>query len=149
MTNIASTYVAGIFEQASRQALRFETSRGELTVEDLWGLDLTSARGRPNLDDIGRGIRTQLKEHNQDNESLVDDTNSSDNALKNELDLKFSVVKHIIAVLKAENAAKASEKARRQERKDLLDLLHDAEKAELSKLTPDEIRAKIASLGDA
>lgn len=31
-----------IFEQASRQKLRFETSAGKLSIEDLWDLPLTS-----------------------------------------------------------------------------------------------------------
>ena len=34
-----------MFEQAARLKLRFETSRGLLSVEDLWDLPLTSARG--------------------------------------------------------------------------------------------------------
>ena len=36
-----------IFEQASRKALRFQTIKGELTVEQLWQLNLD--KGEVNL----------------------------------------------------------------------------------------------------
>ena len=45
-----------IFEQATRQAFRFESPKGFLTVEDLWNLPLTNNTGRANLDGINAGI---------------------------------------------------------------------------------------------
>ena len=52
-----------MFEKASRAKIRFETSKGSLTVEDLWDLPLTSNTGKADLDDIARGLHSQLKEH--------------------------------------------------------------------------------------
>jgi hypothetical protein len=52
-----------IFEKASREKLRFSTSQGQFSVEDLWNLPLTSPSGRSvNLYDIANGLNKELKE---------------------------------------------------------------------------------------
>jgi len=51
-----------MFAFATKKKIRFETSKGLLSVEDLWDLPLTSDNGRPNLDDIAKGIYKAMKE---------------------------------------------------------------------------------------
>lgn len=45
-----------IFEQASREKVRFQTQVGQVSVEDLWELPLSSKANKPNLDDIAKGF---------------------------------------------------------------------------------------------
>jgi hypothetical protein len=80
-----------MFEKASRLKLRFETTKGQLTVEDLWQLPLTSASG-PNLDDIAVALDKKLKDTT--NVSFVHKKLKSDQTTQ----LKFDIVRHIIDV---------------------------------------------------
>jgi len=125
---------ANIFEQATRKKLRFTTSRGPLTVEDLWELPLTSKTERPNLDAIAIELHEAIEA--QGTKSFVKA------AKKDEiLQLKFDVVKHIIDVKEAENAAKVEENTKQAKREHLDRLIGQAEDRELASKTPEELRA--------
>lgn len=91
-----------MFQQASRLQLRFSSPKGELTTEDLWLLPLTSATGKANLDDIAKGLFRALK--SDENVSFVAPERKSDPRTQ----LAFDIVKHIIDVRVAENAAAAA-----------------------------------------
>jgi len=133
---------ANIFEQASRQALRIETRSGDLSVEQLWGLPLQH-QTRINLDEIGIDLRRQIKEINQDGESLVTPNAKSP---ATGLQLAFDIVVHIIGVKKEEAAAARKAEARKAERQRLLELKDNAQRAEEAKLSPAEIDARLAAL---
>lgn len=77
-----------IFEQASRCKLRFETTKGLLTVEDLWDLPLSSSNGVC-LDSIAKVLNKQLS----DNEVSFVHQQSKQSKL---VSLKFEIVKYII-----------------------------------------------------
>lgn len=49
-----------MFQQATRLKLRFSTSQGQLTVEDLWDIPLTSTRNA-SLDSIAIDLHIQAK----------------------------------------------------------------------------------------
>ena len=104
-----------MFEQASRLKLRFETTRGVLSYEDLWDLPLTSARS-VSLNDIAIGLHHQLK---HDTVSFVDDEERPDPRLQ----LSFDIVKHIIDVRKAEQKTLAEARAKAEQKQKLLGLL--------------------------
>lgn len=129
-----------MFERASRLQLRFDSSKGPLTVEDLWQLHLTSATGKANLDDIARGLFTQLKSDNA--VSFVNPTEGSDPAVQ----LKFDLVKHIIDVRVAENKAAADLKANKERKQNLLGILAQKQNAELMSMPIDELRKQIEAL---
>ena len=80
-----------MFETASRLALRFNTTVGQITVEDLWQLPLTSA-SKVCLNGIAKGLAKELRESNEDN--FVGDKTPTTTTLE----LKFDIVKHIIEV---------------------------------------------------
>lgn len=129
-----------MFEQATRNKDRFETSQGLLTVEDLWDLPLTSARGRANLDDIARSLSKRLKE--TETESFVIKAPKADETTQR----KFAVVKHIIEVRLAENEAAATIRANKEKRQQLLALIAQKENEQLQGHTLEELRAMAESL---
>jgi hypothetical protein len=127
------TQATSIFEQASRKKIRFESVRGQLHVEDLWDLPLTSKDDRPNLDAIA--IELHRKIEAQGTTSFVK------TAKKDEiLQLKFDIVKHVIEVRQAENEEKTAEAGKRVQREKLDRLIQDAEDKELANLPVDELK---------
>ena len=51
-----------MFEKAARLKLRFDTSKGLVTVEDLFDLPLTVRNGGASLDNIAKGIARLIRE---------------------------------------------------------------------------------------
>lgn len=132
-----------IFEQATRRALRFDSPKGKLTVEDLWHLPLqASSKEKANLDDIAVSLHNQTKEVANSVSFVAPTANPKDD----EVLLKFEVVKYIIGVRVKERdeAAVASQRSARKQQ--LLELLDRQENKALESKSPDEIRAMIAAL---
>lgn len=130
-----------IFENATRKNFQFASAVGNLNVIQLWDLPLTSTRSA-NLNDIAKGINTQLKA--EEEESFV---TVSRNTKKVELEAKLEIVKHIIAVKLQENASRvdAAEKAKRREQ--LLELIARKKDQELESRSIEEIEAELKALG--
>lgn len=129
-----------IFEQASRRGLRFTTGQGAVTTEDLWDMPLTHARRGYSLDDLAKDLRRQLKDNEE--VSFVTPVTRSDEVLQ----LKFDIVKHIIDVRLAENAAAATERATAERKQKLLEVLARKQDANLEASSEEEIRAMIDAL---
>lgn len=132
-----------IFEQASRQKLRFPSNRGELMTEQLWDLPLQS-KGGFDLDSVAKAVNAQLKSVTE--ESFV---SNGSNPAKVKLTLMLDVVKHIIAVKLAENEAARNKAANAAERQKLLDALGDKQTEELKGMSKDQLLARIAELDSA
>lgn len=96
-----------LFEVASRKQLRFQSAKGALTVEHLWLLPLTSANG-DSLDRLAMAANRDLRELAED--SFVE---SKPNPRKAELTLQLDILKHVINVKQAENAAKVADTQRK------------------------------------
>lgn len=129
-----------IFEQASRQQLRFYTPIGQLATDDLWNLPLKAARNKVSLDEVAKDLHRQLKECEET--SFVEPATTTDEVLQ----LKFDIVKHVIGVRLAENAAAAEARYKSAEKQKLLEILARKQDASLETLSEDEIRAKIDAL---
>lgn len=130
-----------IFERASRAKLRFASSVGDLTTEQLWDIPLTAKGERPNLDLIARTVNGELKGLAEG--SFVVTT---PDPRQTEMELKLDILKHVIASKLAAKAAaeKAAENAERKRR--LLAALGRKEEAALEGMSKDEIEAEIAKL---
>lgn len=124
-----------LFEVASRLKLRFASNVGQLSVEDLWELPLTSA-SKANLDSIAIELNRQLQ---GTEESFV--STGKKNAV---LELKFEVVKHIIGVRVAENQAKVDERAKAARREQLTELIALKKNEGLQALSIEELEAELA-----
>lgn len=130
--------MSNIFAQATRAKLRFTTPSGNISVEDLWDLDLD--KGRVNLDDIARGLFRQLK--HSDDVSFVNPGKKSDAKVQ----LAFDVVKYIIDVRLAEVAAAAEARANKEKKQKLMALVAAQEDAALAAMPVEELRRMIAAL---
>jgi hypothetical protein len=130
-----------IFEQASRMKLRFPSSVGDLTTENLWELQLTARGSQPDLDKVARAVHSQLRTLQEG--SFV---NLNPDPRVAELELKLEIAKHVIAskLADAEAAQKALELTDRKRR--LLAALASKQDAELLSMSREEIEAEIAKL---
>lgn len=95
-----------MFERAAKSKLRFSSSKGQLSTEDLFDLSLQS------LDAIAKAVNKQIKAEAE--ESFIEEKSKA----SSELELKLDILKYIIAdkVKIAEANKKRSETlARKQE----------------------------------
>jgi len=94
-----------IFEQASRKRLTFPSVVGNLTVSDLWNLPLRTTRSnKASLENVGNAILKDRKDVGD--ESIFGVDTPSPERVKQ--DLQIAIVRHIIGVITAENAAKTA-----------------------------------------
>jgi hypothetical protein len=78
-----------IFEYASRNKLRFASTKGLLSSEDLWSLSL------PQLDTIAKAINKDLK--NAAEESFIAEKSQKDTNLEVSLEIVKYVISHKLA----------------------------------------------------
>lgn len=127
--------MTNLFEQASRLKLRFDTTKGLLTTEDLWDLPLKAVRKEANLDDLAKALYKEVKEAEEP--SFVEDKSPA----SEKLDLMFELVKYIINVKKAEEAARKQEAAKAESRQEILELIHEKKKEARKNLSIEELEA--------
>lgn len=128
-----------IFEKASRAGLRFTTSKGMATADDLWNLPLTST-GNLNLDDIARSISAKIKE--SEVESFVHKSTKANDLEK----LRLDIVKRIIEVKLEENETRKNAKENEERKRALLQALSNKKAESLTKMTEAEIEAELNKL---
>ena len=129
-----------IFEQATRRAIRFESAKGDLSVEQLWDLPLQS-RNQFDLDTVAKTVNRQLNAVTE--ESFV---SIRENPAKETLSHKLEIVKHIISV-KLQEAEEARNRANKaSEKEKLLRLLDEKQNDALRALTPEEIQERLKAL---
>jgi len=90
-----------IYKEASQAKLRFQTSKGVLSVEQLWDLNLTT------LSNCIKNTKKVLSKDNNDDElSFLDESKTVDR----EMQLRFDILKDVYLVKKSErdNIAKAA-----------------------------------------
>lgn len=131
-----------MFEKAARLALRFDTPKGQVTVEDLWNLPLTSNTGKANLDDIAKELHRELRA-NGETQSFV---TPASNAGAELLQLKFDVVKHIIDVRIAERDKAADAAKRREAKQNLLSIIAKKEGEALESMPLEELKKMAEAL---
>lgn len=129
-----------MFEKATRQKLRFQTEKGLLSVEDLWDLPLTSNHGRTNLDDIARGLHSQLK--NSDDVSFVVKERKSNESVQ----LAFDIVKHIIDVKLVERDAAQLAATTKEKKQQIMQLIANKEQSALAEMPLDDLRKMVEAM---
>lgn len=128
-----------MFEQASRKKLRFDTVAGNITVEDLWDLPLTSVSGA-SLDTLAKSLNKAVKE--SDEESFV----VKKTTLNEVLDLKFSIVKHVIEVRLEEIEQKENAAARKAKKEMIMGIIADKQNDKLKNTSIKKLEEMVAEL---
>lgn len=128
-----------LFEKASRIKTRYPTSRGMITVEDLW--DLPLSKGPVNLNDIAKSLNSQLKASEEEN--FVDAVSSP---ATEQMTLAFEIVKHVIRVRQQELELKNAAKTRQEEVRILDELIARKEADDLANLSVEELKKRRDSL---
>jgi hypothetical protein len=132
--------MSDLFIVASRRKFRFASERGDLSVEQLWDLPLTSKNGF-NLNAVAIAVNSELKGLAE--ESFVE---TSTNPRRRELEQMLEVVKYVISV-KQEEAMAAQERVAKQElKRKLQDAIAAKEGQALLDASLDDLRAQLASI---
>lgn len=126
-----------MFDIATREKYRFDSTRGQLTTEQLWDVPLRSRDGF-DLDAIARGLSRQVKAAEET--SFVDSTPTEGSR---RLAAQLEVVKFVIKTKLDEEAARTAAARVRQEQQTLLALLDKRREAALENLSEAEIRARL------
>ena len=131
-----------IFEYATRSKLRFQSSHGVLTVEQLWEVPLRSKAGDDfNLDAVAKVANRALKSVSEESFVETERTPAHEQA-----EIALDVVKHVIGVKLAEEQAAERRAANKIKREKLLAALADKEAGKLSEMSIKELRRQIETL---
>lgn len=123
-----------LFLKATRKKLRWESTKGVLSVEDLWDLSLEE------LNELAKDLYKQVEE------SRGIDFLKSQTRVSVLQKLQFDVVKTIIDIKLAEKEAAEEREQRRQRKDKLLRILEKKEDEELLDMSPDDIRSELEKL---
>jgi hypothetical protein len=130
-----------IFEYASRNKLRFTSLRGVLTVEQLWDVPLRSTDGF-NLNAVARAANEAVKAANEEN--FVGPTART--TAQVQLESALEIVKYVIDVKLADEAAAKKRVENKAKREKLLVALQEKEDGKLSEMSVRELKRQIAEL---
>lgn len=123
-----------MFETASRLKLRFDY-KGQCSVEDLWDIPLTK------LDLMYQRLAAE-KRAAANAESLL----APKTVETTDLDLKLAVLRRIVEVRLAEQAAKDNARERAERKRELYALIADKQKEELRGKSLEDLQALVNSL---
>jgi hypothetical protein len=130
-----------MFEKASKLKIRFASSKGKLTVEDLWDLPLSSNRDDVvSLDSIAIELNRKIKDN--DEESFVVKRSPT----RNTLDLKFEIVKHIIKVRLSDIAKNEQRTANAERKAKIISIIAEKQDDSLRNMSLEDLRKEVASL---
>lgn len=122
-----------LFIDATRLKLRFNTTVGVLSIEDLWDLPLES-KNKLNLDSIAIALHRELKDTKD--ESFI--SKSKANPI---LELKLEIVKYIIDTKLQEADARVKAKAKSDQKSKIDSIISRKEDESLESLTLEELKA--------
>ena len=124
-----------MFDKATRIKLRFESTRGALSVEELWDLPL---RGKLSLDSLAKVVNRQIK--SETGESFVDSRSTVDTTQE----LRLDILKHIIGVKLAEESASREAAEKREKNARIRELIAQKQDQELAGKSIEELTEMLA-----
>lgn len=134
--------IAEIFIKATRSKFRFPSDKGELTVEQLWELPLTSRNGF-NLNAVAISVNTELRSLTE--ESFVDINPNPRRSLLRDM---LEVVKYIIAAKQLETKEANERVAKAAARERIREAIAAKKDAQLSEASLEDLEAQLAALSD-
>lgn len=126
-----------IFEQASRMSLRFPTTQGNLSTEDLWDMNISA------LDSLAVSYDEAL-ENVSKKKSFINDSRTSQASI--ETKLRFDIVKHVLDFKVAERETRRQEKEKAARKQKLLELLNQRDNEADQSMTREQILAELDQL---
>ena len=132
-----------MFERAARCGLRFNSSKGEITTEDLFDLPLEATGNRLSLDQVAREVYKELKSYDE-----VSFVQTKPEPRRVSLELQMEIVKHVTESKKADLAAVETRAKKAELRRQLTEALAAKQGEELKGLTVEQIQTKLADLGE-
>ncbi len=133
--------IQNLFVYATSNKLRFSSTRGELTIEQLWDLPLSSRDGF-NLDAIAIAADKAFKETEV---SFVATTKTVEHTRREAV---LETVKYIISVKLAEAEAATKRVANQQKRERILRALAEKQEGKLLEMSEKELQEQLAALGE-
>ena len=131
-----------IFEYAARSKIRFQSARGELTVEQLWDVPLRS-RDDFNLNAVAKTTSKAWKDISE--ESFVETAKTPEHTRR---ETALEVVKYVIEAKLSEEAAAKKRADNKIEKEKLLAILAEKQAGKLSELSEKELQRRIAALDE-
>jgi hypothetical protein len=128
------------FEFATRNKLRFDSTRGLLSVEQLWDLPLRSKDGF-DLDGVAKQVNKKLKDLTEESFVQIERSPAQDSA-----EIALELVKYIISVKLAEEDEAKVRAANREKKQQLLRILAEKQEGALSELSVRELQKQIDAL---
>jgi len=126
-----------IYKTGAKLKLRFETSKGQLTIEQLFDLPLIS-KTKVSLNDVAVTISDSI--------TKVKDFVGVETSSNKIAELKLEIVKDIIETKKRENEIKANKAKTSEEIAKLENILAMKKAEEIAKLSAEEIEKKLSAL---
>ncbi len=126
-----------LFKRAAKDKVRFDSTKGSLSAEDLFDLSLES------LDVIAKRVNKQLKTEGE--ESFI----GKKSRTNTELELKLDILKDVIKTKQDEDEARKTRAEKREKLENLKVLLADKELEEFKGKSKDEILKEITELEEA
>jgi hypothetical protein len=124
-----------IYKQAAQQKLRFDTTRGSLSAEQLFDLPLTV------LATAIRNLRGIMKKEVQveDDLSFLDQPVKANTANQ----LRFEILKDVYLTKKAEVAAVIADRERKERNQRIMELIKNKQDKELENKSIEELKAML------
>lgn len=124
-----------IYKQAAQQKLRFDTTRGSLSAEQLFDLPLTV------LATAIRNLRGIMKREVQ----IEDDLSFLDQPVKANTanQLRFEILKDVYLTKKAEVAAVIADRERKERNQRIMELIKNKQDKELENKSIEELKAML------
>ena len=123
-----------IFKEAAKKGLRFGTTKGPLSVEQLFQLTQT---------DLANAVKNQKKLLNKDNEdglSFLDEASKVDTTEQ----LKFDILKEVYLTKKADAEALRDARAKKENNQRILELIAKKKEGALEGKSIEELEAMLA-----
>ena len=125
-----------MFEKAARLKLRFETTQGALSTEELWDLSLNS------LDQIAKKVAKLIRDESED--SFIPNTNRDRKVTNNTL--RLDILKYVINTKSQENEDRKAKIERLSTIQRLKELAANKADEQLAAQSLEELQKRIAEL---
>jgi hypothetical protein len=128
------------FLAATRLKLRFPSAKGDLSIEQLWDIPLTSKNGF-SVNDVAVSINREFK--SLEEESFVD---VFSNPRRDQLALSLEVIREVIRIRQSEARERSNAAARESLKRQIKDAIATKRQEALTSGSVEELEAKLREL---